>query len=339
MIQNLPHKNTIAVPQSDDGQRLDRWLQSHFSSVPYALIQKALRTGDIRVDGQKADGKARLTAGQEIRLPPALRHALAGTNEGGVWLSTIEKQNAKSMVLYEDAHILVLNKPSGLATQGGVKTRMHLDHLLNAFAKNPDDKPKLVHRLDKETSGVVLVAKNRAVAERLGNAFKERAITKTYVALTLDVPRTHEDTIRLPLLRTPEGVVVDRQEGKLAVTHYRLLSYAEREVGFVALRPETGRMHQLRVHLAHLRCPILGDEKYGGTVGVTSRHQRLAEAAAERMWLHALALHFNHPVTNKEMHVFAPIPQSMRQWLEEWQMEVPTLTDTNKPLDPMNERL
>lgn len=324
-------QKSVFIPEADDGQRLDRWLQTRFPSVPYALIQKALRTGDIRVDGKKSDGKVRLEKGQEIRLPPALRY---GDQTGERKLSAAETALAKSMVLYEDKYILALNKPSGLGTQGGTKTHQHVDRLLAAFTDNEEDKPKLVHRLDKETSGVLLVAKNRAMAQTLGNMFKHREITKTYVAITVDVPRTHEDTINLPLFRAPERVIVDREQGKPSVTHYRLLSFAGREVGFVALRPETGRMHQLRAHLSHLNCPILGDEKYGGMVA----SGRLAEPSEERLWLHALALHFRHPVTGKDMSFFAPIPHAMRDHLEAWNMIVPTLTDTDKPIDPMDER-
>ncbi len=320
----------ITLPASDDGQRLDRWLRARFPAVPYALIQKALRTGDIRVDGKKADGKTRLSAGQEVRLPPALRY---GDQTGERKLSAAETALAKSMVLYEDQYILALNKPSGLGTQGGTRTHQHIDRLLQAFALNEEEKPKLVHRLDKETSGVLLIAKTRAMAETLGQMFKKREITKTYVAIALDTPRAHEDTVRLPLLRTPERVIVDRAEGKPAVTHYRVLSFAGREVSFVALRPETGRMHQLRVHLAHLKCPILGDTKYGGVV----TEGRLAQAASERLWLHALALHLRHPVTGKELSLFAPIPQPMSAYLEAWNMAVPTLTDTSRPVDPMDE--
>lgn len=321
----------ITLPASDDGQRLDRWLRGRFPSVPYALIQKALRTGDIRVDGKKADGKIKLSAGQEIRLPPALRYGDPDQAQRG--LSAAEKTAAKDMLIYEDKHLLALNKPSGLGTQGGTKTHRHIDRLLLAFTDNPEDKPKLVHRLDKDTSGVLLVAKTRAMAEALGRMFKQREIAKTYVAICMDTPRTHEDTIRLPLLRTTERVVVDREQGKPAVTHYRTLSFSGREVSFVALRPQTGRMHQLRVHLAHIKCPILGDQKYGGVVS----DGRLAAASAERLWLHALALHFRHPVTGKNLSLFAPIPQPMRDHLEAWNMAVPTLTDTDKPVDPMEE--
>ncbi len=324
-------KKFVTIDEADDGQRLDRWLQNKFPSVPYALIQKALRTGDIRIDGKKADGAARLAAGAELRLPPALRY---GDQAGTVRkLSVAEEAQIRQMVLFEDDHILALNKPSGLGTQGGTKTHQHIDRLLQAFATNEDDKPKLVHRLDKDTSGVLLVAKNRTMAERLGHMFKHREISKTYVALTLDVPRTREDTVKLPLLRTSDRVIVDREEGKAAVTHYKTLSFSGRTVGFVALRPETGRMHQLRVHLSHIKSPILGDAKYGGVVDTGP----VAEAAAERLWLHAMALHFDHPVTGRHMSIFAPLPQRMRYWLDEWNMGMPDISDTQRPIDPMQD--
>jgi 23S rRNA pseudouridine955/2504/2580 synthase len=324
-------KKFITLDATDDGQRLDRWLQNKFPSVPYALIQKALRTGDIRIDGKKVDGAARLATGAELRLPPALRY---GDQPGTIRrLSSAEEAQVRYMVLYEDEYMIALNKPSGLGTQGGTKTHQHVDRLLQAWATNEDDKPKLVHRLDKDTSGVLLVAKTRAMAEILGNMFKHREISKTYVALTLDVPRTHEDTIKLPLLRTSDRVIVDRDEGKAAVTHYKTLSFSGRKVGFVALRPETGRMHQLRVHLSHIKSPILGDAKYGGLVDTGE----FAEAAAERLWLHALAVHFVHPMTKKFMSITAPLPQRMRYWLNEWNMGMPDLSDTEHPVDPMQD--
>ena len=322
-------KKIIMVPSADDGQRLDRWLQNRFPEIPYAMIQKAVRTGEIRVNGKKADSNTRLESEQEIRLPPLFRYAEAGLATEST-LSKKEIQSIKEMVLYEDGHLLVLNKPNGIGTQGGTKTRHHIDRLLMAFAKNEDDKPKLVHRLDKETSGVLLVAKTREVAAKLGSLFKERQITKTYLAITVDIPRTHEATISLPLHRLSDRVVVDKEEGKPAVTSYRLLSFNNREMGLVALRPETGRMHQLRAHMAHLRCPILGDKKYGVMVD----HGRLAEPSMKRLWLHALAIHFDHPITQKPLSVFAPLPRDWQMMLESWHMTVPTITDTHHPQDP-----
>lgn len=322
----------ITIPDAADGQRLDRWLQAQYPGVPYAMIQKSLRNGDIRLDGKKAKGDARLAAGQMLRLPPVFKYNDMPTTERR--LSKAEMQQARDMVLFEDQYMIVFNKPSGLATQGGTKHTRHLDYYLKAFEDKQGEKPKLVHRLDKDTSGVLVVARNRRVAARLGDIFKWREAKKTYLAITIDKPRAHEDTIKLPLNKIGDKVVVDKVDGKDAVTDYRTIAFSDRDVALVAVRPETGRMHQIRVHLAHIKCPILGDEKYGGHV----TDGMLAEASYERIWLHALALHFPHPVTNKPMSFYAPVPKNMRTWLEEWNIGVEGITDTKKPDDPMEDR-
>lgn len=329
----MSSKKIIPITASDDGQRLDRWLQQKFDHLTYPFIQKAMRTGDIRLDGKKVEGKERLTEGQEVRLPPAFHHApVAGEMRP---LTTDEIRMAKDMVVYEDRTIIALNKPAGLATQGGTKTYRHVDRLLQAFANKDGERPKLVHRLDKDTSGIMVAAKTRQAAATLGHAFKYRNIEKTYLAITLGVPRSYNDIIRRPLLKmaTPDGekVVVDK-EGKDAITVYSVLSFHGRDVALVGLRPQTGRMHQLRAHLAHINAPILGDKKYGGMIMAGP----LAEAAQERMWLHALYLHLPHPDSEKIMDLCAPVPKNMNQWLELWNMAVMGLTDTKKPEDPMD---
>lgn len=325
---------TIIIEEADNGQRLDRWLQSTYPHITYPFIQKALRKGDIRVEGKKVEGKERLETGQTVRLPPAFFHAESAGNIRPLQDSEIEL--ARSLVVYEDKYILALNKPHGLATQGGSKTYKHVDRLLMAFEVH-GEKPKLVHRLDKDTSGIMIVAKSRAIAEKLGNDFKHRGIDKTYVAITLDTPKSHKDSVRAKLIKrpTPDGekVVVDREEGKPALTHYRVLSFSGRDAACVALRPDTGRMHQLRVHMAHIHTPILGDHKYGGMIMEGPQ----AEAAQERMWLHALYLHLRHPVTDEPLSLCAPLPQNMRDWLDKWNMTVPTVSDTDSPIDPMDE--
>ena len=327
----------ITIDENDEGQRLDRWLQQKYPHVAYPFIQKALRTGDIRVDGKKVEGKERLELAQQIKLPPAFLH---GDKPHARPLTQQETKQAKWLVTYEDDYMLALNKPHGLATQGGTKTFYHVDRLLGAFTNVFGDKPKLVHRLDKDTSGIMIAAKNRVIAARLGNAFKQRAIDKTYLAITIGVPRAHHDTISAPLIKMhgPEGdqVVVDRAEGKPAVTIYSVLSFSGHEIALVGLRPETGRMHQLRAHLAHINTPILGDKKYGGVI---TDGGQIAQASQERLWLHALYLHFPHPETEQQMDLFAPVPKEMRDWLDRWNMMVPDVTDTQKPIDPMDQSL
>jgi len=327
------NKNVL-LDESDEGQRLDRWLQQKYPHITYPFIQKALRKGDIKLAGKKVTGKERLSAGQEIRLPPAFHHAPDPTAFRP--LSENELNQAKWMVTFQDDYLIALNKPNGLATQGGTKTFKHVDRLLHAFTDAFGDRPKLVHRLDKDTSGIMIAAKTRQVASILGNSFKQREIDKTYLAITVGVPRSHRDTIDRPLMKKPtidgEKVMVDR-EGKPAVTIYRVLSFHGTEMALVGLRPETGRMHQLRAHLAHIHTPILGDKKYGGQV----MGGPLAEAAAERLWLHALYLHLPHPITEEPLDLYAPVPKEMQAWLDKWNMTVPTVTDTMTPIDPMDE--
>lgn len=327
------NKNVV-LNESDDGQRLDRWLQQKYPHITYPFIQKALRKGDIKLDGKKVTGKERIAPGQELRLPPAFHHA---PEAGAIRpLSEQELKEAKWMVTYQDDYMMALNKPHGLATQGGTKVFKHVDRLLHAFTNAFGDRPKLVHRLDKDTSGVMIAAKTRDAAAVLGKAFKQREVDKTYLAITVGVPRSHRDTIDRPLMKKPtidgEKVMVDR-EGKPALTIYRVLSFNGMEMALVGLRPETGRMHQLRAHLAHIHTPILGDKKYGGLV--TSGP--LAEAAAQRLWLHALYLHVPHPQTQEPMDFYAPVPKEMQDWLEKWNMSVPTVTDTRNPIDPMDQ--
>lgn len=332
---NDTSKKIITIEEQDNEQRLGRWLQQKYPHLTYAFIQKAMRTGDVRLDGKKVEGKERLVAGQQLRLPPAFHHA----PEPGVMrpLSEDELKLAKWMVTYEDKSIIALNKPNGLATQGGTKTFKHVDRLLGAFTDKYGERPKLVHRLDKDTSGIMVAAKTRNAATYLSSAFKYRHVEKTYLALTLGVPRSYNDVIRRPLKKTstPDGekVVVDKDEGKDAITVYSVLSFHGREVALVALRPETGRMHQLRAHLAHIHCPILGDTKYGGIID----EGPLAEACRERLWLHALYLHLPHPDSEKTIDLYAPVPKEMARWIDAWNLIVPTVTDTQKPIDPMNE--
>jgi 23S rRNA pseudouridine955/2504/2580 synthase len=246
-------------------------------------------------------------------------------------LSPHDKKTIKEMLIYEDDAILVFNKPSGLATQGGTKTHKHMDYYLAAFADKEGNSPKLVHRLDKETSGVLVVAKTRAVAERMGEIFKWREAKKTYLAITVDTPRDHEADIRHKLIKAGDKVIIDRDNGKDAHTYYKTLTFSGRDVALLALRPRTGRMHQLRVHLAHIKCPILGDKKYGGM----AEGSYMEDAAQERMWLHALALSFPHPVTGKPLSFNAPVPHDMQKHLEEWHLDVEGVTDVKNPVDPL----
>ena len=340
-----PKRDALNVPESADGQRLDRWLKKVLTDIPYVMIQKAMRKGEIRLDGKRVKGDEKITVGQFVRVPP-FGHVqpTTGFDKYEKPLSEDEIRLAKSLHIYDDADILVLNKPAGLATQGGSKTLDHMDRLLAAFVKDgpnglQEDKPKLVHRLDKETSGVVIVAKNRAAAEYLGNAFKNREVDKTYLAITLGVPHSHSGMIKASLVKrgslNGDKVVVDPEEGKPAMTEYRVLAYHD-DVALLACRPLSGRMHQIRVHLAHLGIPILGDGKYGGGVRGKPQYRELL-GYADHLWLHALNLTVPHPKTNKRKFFTAPVPRDMQNVLGKLGLHVPEVTDTNKPYNVWDE--
>lgn len=335
-------RDALNVPESADGQRLDRWLKKALPDIPYVLLQKAMRKGEIRLDGKRVKGDEKIAAGQAVRVPPFSHvQPTTGDDKYEKPLTETEIRQAKAMRIYDDADIIVLDKPAGLATQGGSKTLEHLDRLLGAFAKDKNDKPKLVHRLDKDTSGVIVVARNRAAAESLGNAFKNREADKTYLAITLGVPHSHYGSIKAPLVKKSskdgDKVMVDKDEGKFAQTDYKVLSYHD-DVALIACRPLSGRMHQIRVHLSHLGVPILGDGKYGG--GVRNRPQyRDLKKYAEYLWLHALALTIPHPKNGKPKTFLAPVPKDMQDALEALGLHVPMLTDTKKPYDAWDDTI
>jgi 23S rRNA pseudouridine955/2504/2580 synthase len=329
-------RDALQVPETADGQRLDRWLKKSLPDIPYVLIRKAMRKGEIRLDGKRVKGDEKIVTGQAVRVPPFVHvQPITGTDRYEKPLTPAEQKLALSMKIYEDADIIVLNKPSGLATQGGSKTFEHVDRLLVAFVQEGQERPKLVHRLDKETSGVLVVAKTRNAAEKLGHGFKEQDVRKTYLAITLGVPHSHFGTIKASLLKkgTKNGdkVVVDREEGKFAKTEYKVMSYHD-DVALLACHPLSGRMHQIRVHLSHLGNPILGDGKYGGGVRFKPQYRDLAPYA-ENLWLHALSLTIPHPRTGKMKTFSAPVPPAMQAALADLGLHVPELTDTARPYD------
>lgn len=295
----------MIVSEADDGQRLDRWLKKKFPGVPFGQMQKLLRTGQVRVDGKRAKGEARLSKGQEVRIPPQL--ALPAPEKKGV--SEKDAAFIRSLVLYEDAHIIAINKPAGIATQGGSKVSRHIDGMLEGLARD-GHRPHLVHRLDKDTSGVLLLARNAKVAAALGEMFKGRDIAKDYWAVTMPAPPQERGKVQ-SFIAKAEGrggervMAVDESEGKKAVTLYAVIDDLGGRLAFVAFRPLTGRTHQIRVHAAQMGCPLLGDLKYGGEEGIDGRRCGLH--------LHARRLVLPHPVTGKEISITAPLgPEMMK---------------------------
>ncbi|WP_370336518.1 RluA family pseudouridine synthase [Parvularcula marina] len=255
----------ITVKEADSGQRLDRWFKQHFPALGHGQLQKLLRKGQVRVDGGRAKADRRIEAGEVIRIPP-LEEKAARPPKTKSAPDAEDKAFIRSLVLFEDKDILVLNKPFGLAVQGGAKTTRHIDGMLGAFGEG-EDRPRLVHRLDRDTGGVLVLAKSRKSAAFLMEAFQKHRVLKTYWALTSGVPQPDKGRIDMALEKSgAEGREKMRgtKDGKKALTDYQVVETAGQKAAFVALRPHTGRTHQIRVHLSALNTPIVGDRKYGG---------------------------------------------------------------------------
>jgi 23S rRNA pseudouridine955/2504/2580 synthase len=295
----------FTVQPDDDGVRLDRWFKRHLPQVGFATVSRWARTGQIRVDGKRADPADRLAAGQVLRVPPGGATPDRAARQRPA-LSEEQIAKAEQMVLTQDRAAIVLNKPPGLATQGGSGTKEHVDGLLDAFAAE-GPRPRLVHRLDKDTSGVLLVARTPGSAAFFSKRFSSRSARKFYWALVIGVPDIDEGLIDLPLAKQPgtggEKMMVDESgEGQPARTRYRVLDRAGNRAAWVELQPLTGRTHQLRVHMAAIGHPIVGDGKYGGQGAF------LTGSISRKMHLHARRLIIDHP-DGTPLDVVAPLPE------------------------------
>lgn len=318
---------TLRVTGKDAGQRLDRWFKQHFPTVTHGYLQKLLRTGQVRVDGKKAEANLRLEAGQDVRVPKVIRAApkpkLDAEGRPVPAVPAISKADAdfiKDMVLFEDDDVLVLNKPFGLAVQGGSGTKRHLDGLLAAMADHYGDRPRLVHRLDRDTTGVLLVAKTRDAAAKLGRIFQTRSAAKTYWALVKGVPKPPQGRVEAALVKAsgPDGDRVrkaepgEQMEAMHATTHYSVIERVGHKVAWVSLKPVTGRQHQLRAHMALIGHPIVGDNKYEGDKNLP------LEDIEMKLHLHARRLVIPHPRAGlPKIDVTAPLPAHM---LATWEM-------------------
>jgi 23S rRNA pseudouridine955/2504/2580 synthase len=285
---------TFTVNEDDDGIRLDRWFKRHLPEVSFNLVSRWARTGQLRLAGKRAVPGDRVEAGQEIRVPPvetapARLERRVRKRES---LTADEEQFIREMVIYEDRHAFVLNKPPGLATQGGTKTHQHLDRLLDGLA-DERGRPKLVHRLDKDTSGALLVARTARSAGHFAKAFSGRTARKVYWAIVVGVPDAAEGVIDAPLAKQPgtggEKMHISEEHGLPAKTRWRVIDRAGNRAAWVELQPLTGRTHQLRAHMVALGYPIVGDAKYGGAEAfLTGGVSRKLHLHARRIRIDAL---------------------------------------------------
>jgi 23S rRNA pseudouridine955/2504/2580 synthase len=305
---------SFTVKPDDDDIRLDRWFKRHLPDASFNLVSRWARTGQLRVDGKRATPGDRIKAGQQIRVPPAEEAVVtkAKAIRKRPELAPDEMAFAQELVIHKDASALVINKPPGLATQGGTKTTEHVDGLLDALWFEAEGRPKLVHRLDKDTSGALLIARSSKAAAHFAKAFSSRTARKVYWALIVGVPSIEDGMIELPIAKQPgtggEKMHVDEKEGLAARTRYRVIERAGNTAAWVELQPYTGRTHQLRVHMAAIGHPIVGDGKYGG------RDAFLTGTISRKMHLHARRIRIDHP-DGGQIDVRADMPSHMTESL------------------------
>ncbi len=298
----------MEVQEDDDGQRLDRWLKKRVPDIPYGLAQKLIRKGQFRVDGKRVKADTKLAAGQSVRIPPVEDKPKGAKPK----LSEEDAQFIRSLVIHDDGDVIAINKPYDLPVQGGTKVRRHVDGMLDALVDEKGVRPRLVHRLDRETSGVLMLARSGKVAKALGYAFKERGVKKIYYAIVTPTPEMHEGSIKAPLVKAGgpnrERMVVDEKEGKFALTDYTVLEHAAQRAAFVAFWPRTGRTHQIRVHAELMGCPVLGDNKYRGDVEPLEGLD-----TADRLHLHAARIICKHPTQKGMLDIRAPLPKELKK--------------------------
>ena len=303
----------IVVSADENGMRVDRFLEARFPALAFSHIQRIIRKGELRVNGKRAQPSQRLESGQAVRVPPLQITPDKPTAKAGD-AGDKTRDFLKSITLYEDADVLVLNKPMGLAVQGGSGTTRHLDGMLGAMRDPQGQRPRLVHRLDKDTAGCLLVAKTRFAASALAKSFRSRAAGKIYWALVAGVPKPRQGRISTFLAKEERaGASIVRiarhgQEGAShAVTYYAVIDTAARQLAWLSLKPVTGRTHQLRAHMAHIGHPIVGDPKY-----FAKENWELPGGMQNRLHLLARRLVVPHPRAGS-IDVSAPLPPHMAQ--------------------------
>jgi 23S rRNA pseudouridine955/2504/2580 synthase len=308
----------IEITKDEHGLRLDRWFRLRYPELTHSHLQKLLRTGQIRLDSKRVKSNARVEAGQRVRVPRGIQQEgrRAPSVRPPPGLSKADRNEIERMIIFEDDAVIVLNKPFGLAVQGGTGTRRHIDGLLAGMADRFGGKrPRLVHRLDRDTTGVLLVAKTREAASNLGQVFSSRSASKTYWALVKGVPRPPQGKIEAALVKAsgPDGDRIRKSEAgeqdkaMHAATHYSVIETVAQKAAWMSLKPVTGRQHQLRAHMDILGHPIVGDNKYPSD-------PIFADGEIENiLHLHARRLIIPHPLLPTKIDVTAPLPEHMRR--------------------------
>jgi len=315
---------TRTIDPDDDGIRIDRWFKRHYPNVTHVLLEKLLRKGEVRLDGKRAKSADRVAAGQSMRLPPQVIHAKEMHTEKPQAepkhpLASKDMGSLADRILYMDKQVIVIDKPPGLATQGGSGLTRHVDGMLESLQYEKPTRPKLVHRLDRDTSGVLLIARTALAALGLSASLALRDTSKVYWALTRGVPKQKNGVVKGALAKEgghgPHGrdermaMTEEGEEGaKFSLTEYAVMATAGSEFAWVAARPITGRTHQIRVHLASLGHPVVGDAVYGKS---RSRPPGDLDGYA----LHATALAFVHPAFRTRIECSAPLPARIEQLL------------------------
>ena len=311
----------IKVSKDENGQRLDRFLQKHLKGTPFSLLQKLMRKGQIRVDSKRVKPATRIEEGQVVRIPPM--HDNEKNTPTQKPLPAQDRDMIRALVIYDDGDLIALNKPAGLATQGGSKVKKHIDGMLDALLDKDGVRPRLVHRLDKDTSGVLLLARSADMAREMGKIFQGRKIKKIYWALCAPAPEINSGEIRAPIRKGRDGsgqekMMIDTDQGQNATTLFDVVERAHDKVAFIAFWPRTGRTHQIRIHAAHLGSAIIGDNKYfspnpqghdPNQPDIDTQNMNLAK----RLHLHAQALSFTHPATGKDVTITANLPHELEE--------------------------
>ena len=323
---------TLTISAEDGEQRLDKWFKRRFPQLTQGTVEKMCRTGQVRVDGARAKASDRVIPGQTVRIPP-LPDAPAPVRSQ-TRISAADERMIQNAVLWKDEHIIILNKPPGLPSQGGSgQGDRHVDGLAEALKFGFKDKPKLVHRLDKDTSGLLMLARTDRVARALSEALRHRLTRKIYWAAVAGVPHPRKGSIKYGLMKAPghgrgadqermqcvhPAKMADYPDAKRAQSDYFVLWFLGTRLSWMALEPVTGRTHQLRAHMAEIGHPILGDGKYGASTTDNEGDGWGAQIGGDisrKLHLHARSLTIQHPITKAMMTFTAPLPEHMqRTW-------------------------